>query len=123
MKKLVICLAVLLSGCSLIPSKWDVNQARVVVNVHQEAVALDCSKDVSGSLTTIASDLNWLHTYSEYKGTKDLDHMTGVVQKTVSEFQSNVAAGKSNAVYCQLKKALIIQQTDIIGHTFEGSLP
>jgi len=101
------------------PSKWDTNQARVVTNVRMEEQSLDCNKDPTDSLNTISSDLSWLHTYSNYK---DLDHMTSVVQKTVSEFQANVATKKSNAVYCQLKKALIIQQTDIIGHTFEGSL-
>lgn len=123
MKKSIFVFVLLLSSCSLMPSKWDVNQARVVTNVRMEVGALDCNKDVSEPLARITNDLNWLHTYSSYKGTKDLDHMTSVVQKTVSEFQSNVAANKSNAVYCQLKKALIIQQTDIIGHTFEGSLP
>jgi hypothetical protein len=123
MKTPIFCFVLLLSACSLLPSKWDVNQARVVTNVHMEAAALDCNKDPTDALNTIASDLNWLHTYSGYKGTDDLDHMTSVVQKTVSEFQANVDAKKSNVIYCQLKKALIIQQTDIIGHTFEGSLP
>lgn len=121
MKKLIF-VALLLSGCSLIPSKWDGNQARVVTNISFEAGQIDCNKDPSESLTTISNDLTWLHTYNNYKGTKDLDHMTSVVQKTVSEFQANVAAKKSNVVYCQLKKALINQQVDIIGHTFEGSL-
>ena len=105
------------------PSKWDVNQARMVVNIRMEAGEMDCGKDPTESLTAITNDLNWLHTYSNYKGTSDLDKMTSVVQKTVSEFQANVAAKKSNGVYCQLKKALIIQQADIIGHTFQGSLP
>src|SRR5665213_3258403 len=122
MKTSILCLVLLLSGCSLMPSKWDTNQARVVTNVRMEEQSLDCNKDPTDSLNTISSDLSWLHTYSNYKCTQDLDHMTSVVQKTVSEFQANVATKKSNAVYCQLKKALIIQQTDIIGHTFEGSL-
>ena len=122
MKTLIFCFVLLLSGCSLLPSKWDVNQARVVTNIRMEEQSLDCSKDPTDTLNTIANDLAWIHTYSGYKGTDDLDKMTSVVQKTVSEFQVNVAAKKSNVVYCQLKKALIIQQTDIIGHTFEGSL-
>jgi hypothetical protein len=123
MKLTGLILVLLLSGCSLIPSKWDVNQARVVTNISFDIGQLDCSKDPTETLTAISNDLIWLHTYNTYKGTSDLDHMTSVVQKTVSEFQANVAAKKSNVVYCQLKKALIIQQTDIIGHTFEGSLP
>ncbi len=113
---------VLLSGCSLLPSKWDGNQARVVADMSFEAGQIDCGKDPSESLTTISNDLKWLHIYNTYKGTSDLDKMTGIVQKTVTEFQANVAAKKSNIVYCQLKKALINQQIDIIGHTFEGSL-
>lgn len=122
MRKLIF-VTLLLSGCSLIPSKWDENQARAVTNMSYEAGQLDCNKDPSDSLNAINHDLNWLRIYNNYKGTKDLDKMTSVVQKTVSEFQANVAAKKSNVVYCQLKKALINQQIDIIGHTFEGSLP
>lgn len=104
------------------PSKWDQNQASVVTTLRIEAGGLDCNKDVVDPLNKIATDLNWLQTYSEYKGTKDLGQMTGVVQKTVSEFQATVVANKSNVVYCQLKRVLIIQQIDIIGHTFQGSL-
>lgn len=122
MKKLIFVIF-LLGGCSIIPSKWDINQARVVTNIRTEIEDLDCGKDPTDTLITISKDLNWLHIYSNYKGTQDLDHMTSVVQKTVSEFQTNVVAKKSNVVYCQFKRALIIQQTDIIGHTFEGSLP
>lgn len=105
------------------PSKWDINQARAVTDIRVEAETLNCSGNVSSSLDKIATDLLWLHTYSTYRGTKDINKMTVIVQKTVSEFQVAVAANKSNVVYCQIKKALIIQQADIIGHTFKGSLP
>lgn len=121
MKHLTL-ITLLLSGCSLMPSRWDVNQARVVTNMRIDIGGLDCAKDPTDTLNTISGDLHWLYTYSDYKNTKDLENMTSIVQKTVSEFQVNVATKKSNIVYCQLKKALIIQQIDIIGHTFEGSL-
>lgn len=121
MKKLIL-VTLLLCGCSLMPSKWDGNQARVVTNMRMEINGLDCTKDPTDTLNTLSGDLNWLYTYSNYKNTKDLENMTSIVQKTVSEFQVNVATKKSNIVYCQLKKALIIQQIDIIGHTFEESL-
>lgn len=119
----LILITLLITGCSLIPSKWDINQARAVTDMSYEADQIDCGKDPTDSLNAISRDLAWLHIYNNYKGTSDLDAMTSVVQKTVKEFQTNVVAKKSNVVYCQLKKALIIQQTDIIGHTFEGSLP
>lgn len=122
MRKLIL-LTLLLSGCSLIPSKWDINQARTITDMSYEAVQIDCGKDPTDSLNAISHDLAWLHIYNTYKGTSDLESMTSVVQKTVKEFQTNVASKKSNVIYCQLKKALIIQQTDIIGHTFQGSLP
>lgn len=122
MKFSAIVLVALLTGCSLIPSKWDENQARAVTNMSYEAGQIDCGKDPTESLNAISYDLTWLHIYNNYKGTQDLEKMTSVVQKTVSEFQKNVADKKSNVVYCQIKKALINQQIDIIGHTFEGSL-
>lgn len=121
MKKLIL-LCLVLSGCSLLPSRWDESQADKITDIHEELQALNCSADVTEPLNHIGADLQWLRQYDAYKGAKDIDKMIAIEQKTVSEFQASVAAKKSNTIYCQLKKALLIQQTDIIGHTVKGSL-
>ncbi|MDE1830432.1 MAG: hypothetical protein KGI25_08925 [Thaumarchaeota archaeon] len=104
------------------PTRWDETQVGKITDVHQEIQALNCSSDLTAPLNTIGDDLQWLHQYNLYTGAKDIDAMVTIEEKTVNEFQDNVAAKKSNAVYCQLKKALLLQQTDIIGHTIKGSL-
>jgi hypothetical protein len=120
--KTSILLVVFLGGCSLIPSKWDTNQASMVVNARIQTEQIDCTKNPTASLSMLEQELNWLHVYSDYKGTQDLSKMTDVVQQTVKVFKTQVDAMQSNIVYCNLKKDIIIKQIDIIGHTFKGSL-
>lgn len=104
------------------PSHWDETQASKLTDIHQEVQALDCTNNVSSQLNVIGNDLSWFRQYNTYVGTKDIDTMIATEQNTVKEFQTEVASGKSNNVYCQLKKAIILQQTDLIGSTIKGSI-
>ena len=123
----ILPLVMLLYGCSITPSHWDTNQARMIVNIRMEADAINCA-DPTAVLERLLLDIDWLQTYSSYKGTDDLGKMTKVVQKTISEFQASDVALQTmhlpyNVEYCALKKKIIIQQVDMIGSSFKGSLP
>lgn len=122
MKTLLLVLALMLSGCSLIPSKWDVNQARVLTDIRQEAGNFDCKANIPAQLNTIEHQVEWFHLYADYRKTTDLDKMMTTLDTTVKEFQKRVGQGPVSPTYCQLKQMIIVDQADIIGHTISGSL-
>ena len=121
MKK-VLLLCFLLSSCAITPSHWNNTQVIKITDIHQDAVSINCSGDIAPPLSKLLNDLDWLHQYDSYVGTTDIDNMVMIERNTVSEFQAEVNANKSNSVYCQLKKTLVLQQTNIISHTIQGSL-
>ena len=125
MKKLILILAVVgLSGCAsimdLIPSKWDANQAKVVTDLRQSAVTFDCKGDQRAQLATITKQLQWFELYSQSKGTKDVAKLGSTIQTTVKEFDERLDKGPVSPIYCDLKKKLFVQQTDIMARAVQG---
>jgi uncharacterized protein YceK len=123
MKKLITILAVLtLSGCSslldYIPSRWDVNQAKVTTDLRQSTHNFNCKGDQLAQLKVIAEQVEWFDLYAESKGTKDVAKLTATMKGTVTEFQNRPQP--VSALYCDLKKKLMSQQADIIAKTVQG---
>jgi hypothetical protein len=125
MKKLFLILAVVsLTGCASImdkiPSRWDANQARVVTDLRQSAVNFDCKGDQRAQLATITKQVQWFELYSESKGTKDVAKIGNTVKTTVKEFDERLDKGPVSPIYCDLKKKLFVQQTDIMARAVQG---
>lgn len=123
MKKLLLILAVVsLSGCAnimeMIPSRWDVNQAKVTTDLRQSTHNFDCKGDQLAQLKVIAQQVEWFDLYAESKGTKDVAKLTATMKGTVTEFQNRPQP--VSAIYCDLKKKLMSQQADIIAKTVQG---
>lgn len=123
MKKLIVVLSFLtLTGCAsimdLIPSGWDSNQAKVVTDLRQDTLNFDCSGDQRAQLNVIAKNIQWFDLYAESKGTKDVAKLTETLRATVKEFQDRPQPVSN--IYCNLKKKLMIQQTDIIAKAVQG---
>lgn len=123
MKKVITILAVLtLSGCSslldYIPSRWDVNQAKVTTDLRQSTHNFNCKGDQLAQLKVIAEQVEWFDLYAESKGTKDVAKLTATMKGTVTEFQNRPQP--VSALYCDLKKKLMSQQADIIAKTVQG---
>lgn len=122
MKLASLLLVLTLSGCAsvmdMIPSRWDVNQAKVTTDLRQATHNFDCKADQRAQLKTIAEQAQWFELYSESKGTKDVAHLGKTLQATVKEFQDR--AQPVSPLYCDLKKKLMIQQADIIAKTVQG---
>lgn len=102
----------------MIPSRWDVNQAKVTTDLRQATHNFDCKGDQRAQLKTIAEAAQWFELYSESKGTKDVASLGKTLQTTVKEFQDR--AQPVSPLYCDLKKKLMIQQADIIAKTVQG---
>jgi hypothetical protein len=123
MKKLLLILTFLsLTGCAnlleMIPSRWDVNQAKVTTDLRQSTHSFDCKGDQLAQLKVIAQQVEWFDLYAESKGTKDVAKLTATMKVTVTEFQNRPQP--VSAIYCDLKKKLMSQQADIIAKTVQG---
>ena len=125
MKKLLVVFAFLsLSGCAsimeMIPSGWDVNQAKVITDIQQQARHIDCKADLAPQVNRLAQDVEWFDIYSQTKPTRDINKLTGTIKDTVKELQERVAEGPVSPLYCDLKKKIIQQQADILAGSVQG---
>jgi hypothetical protein len=128
MKKIFIVVALIsLTACSTIqsvkewiPSFWDDNQSKVITDLQINIRRLDCSQPLSTQLDSIEFPLIWLNIYSETKGTKDVLKLTATLDETFKEFKDRVQAGPISPIYCDLKKKIFIDQSNIIAKAIQG---
>jgi hypothetical protein len=125
MKKLLIaCAFFALSGCAsimeYIPSSWDVNQAKVITDIQQQARHFDCKADLKPQVEQLARDVEWFDIYAKTKPTRDIAKLTGTITTTVAELKDRVAKGPVSPLYCDLKKKIIQQQADILAKSVQG---
>ena len=125
MKKLIAILFVIsLTGCAsimeYIPSSWDVNQAKVITDIQQQARHIDCKADLVPQVNKLAQDVEWFDIYAKTKPTRDIAKLTGTITDTVKELQDRVAKGPVSPLYCDLKKKIIQQQADILAKSVQG---
>jgi uncharacterized protein YceK len=125
MKKLILILAVAgLTGCSTIieyiPSRWDVNQAKVATDIQQQSRSFDCKGNQAEQLAGLQKNIEWFDLYAKTKPTRDVAKLTAPMTNTVKEFQERVAKGPVSPLYCDMKRKLFIQQADIIGGAVQG---
>jgi uncharacterized protein YceK len=125
MKKLFLILAVAgLTGCSTImdyiPSRWDVNQAKVATDIQQQARQFDCKANQTEQLAGLQKNIEWFDLYAKTKPTRDVAKLTAPMSITLKEFQDRVAKAPVSPLYCDMKRKLFIQQADIIGGAVQG---
>ncbi len=125
MKKAVaILMLVSLTGCAsimeMIPSKWDVNQAKSITDIQQQARHFDCKGDVPTQLVALQKNIEWFDIYAKTKSTKDIAKLTKPINKTIEEFQDRNKQGPVSPIYCDMKKKIMIQQVDIVAGAVQG---
>jgi hypothetical protein len=120
MKKLLaIFTFALLSGCAgltgLIPSFWDDNQSHRIISVRLDIERLDCKAAQKPQVIKIRDDLAWFRLYSESKGGRQADviALTAPMTDTVEDWYKRVSleSHKDNAIYCDLKKRVLTEQS------------
>jgi hypothetical protein len=118
MKKLsVVLFLVFLQGCStMLPSFWDDNQSKKIIDVRQSVAHLDCKQTHLPQVKKIHDQLEWFQLYSESKGFLQNDVLAVIkpMQETVEEFYKRSAGKDQGSVpYCEMKKKILIKQSSI----------
>ena len=121
---LAIITLISLTGCAsimeMIPSRWDVNQAKVITDIQQQARRFDCKADQTAQINELAKSVEWFDIYAKTKPTRDIAKLNGTLTNTVKEFQERVSKGPVSPIYCDLKVKVIRQQSDILAKSVQG---
>lgn len=120
MKKVlaVAIVSVSLTGCasiqSMIPSFWDDNQSRAIVDVRQSVVQLDCEKEHAPQVKRIKDNLQWFQLYSDSKGKRQQDvlKLVAPMQETVDDFYKRSTEKQGTKTYCEIKKKVMLVQSE-----------
>jgi hypothetical protein len=125
MKRLLAVVAFIsLTGCASImdkiPSRWDVNQAKSITDIQLQVNHFDCKAELKPQVDQLSREVEWFDIYAKSKPTRDIAKLTGTVTDTVKELQDRADKGPVSPMYCDLKKKIIQQQTDIIAKSVQG---
>ena len=132
MKKIILSLflAVSLSGCialaglsTLLPSAWDANQSAAITDIQQQSKRINCKwkiDEVKNHLEYLDEKTEWLIIYSETKQTTDIFNMAQVYNTTLQDFYKRVETKSMSNSYCENKKTILIEQSNIIAKTLQG---
>ena len=132
MKKIILYLflAVSLNGClalaglsTLLPSAWDPNQSAAITDIQQQSKRINCKwkiDEVKNHLEYLDEKTEWLIIYSETKQTTDIFNMAQVYNATLQDFYKRVETKSMSNSYCENKKAILIEQSNIIAKTLQG---
>ena len=132
MKKIILYLflAVSLNGClalaglsTLLPSAWDPNQSAAITDIQQQSKRINWKwkiNEVKDHLEYLDEKTEWLIIYSETKQTTDIFNMTQVYNATLQDFYKRVETKSMSNSYCENKKAILIEQSNIIAKTLQG---
>ena len=117
MKKLVIILCVMLAGCAqikgLVPSFWDDNQSRKIIDLRQSVEQIDCSLPQRPQADLVVREAEWFDLYSESKGSRQADvrRIIKPILETAHDWQKRSQVQEGSKAYCQLKKQVLQTQT------------
>ena len=132
MKKIILSLflAISLSGCvalaglsTLLPSAWDPNQSAVITDIQQQSKRINCKwkiDEVKQHLEYLDEKTEWLIIYSETKKTTDIFNMAQVYNTTLQDFYKRLETKSMSNSYCENKKTILIEQSNIIAKTLQG---
>tara|TARA_R110000782_G_scaffold222009_2_gene309104 strand:- start:514 stop:891 length:378 start_codon:yes stop_codon:yes gene_type:complete len=123
MYKFLLLSAILLSGCSAIPSFYDDNESKATIDVQYHVNQISCEEDYLGDLDylgdiiRIKQRVDWLKLYALGKGSKDVHSMVELMSETVDGFYKKGIVSKG---YCSIKKKLLIKQSGDITAAIMG---
>jgi hypothetical protein len=115
---LLLVIMITIAGCQYIPSKWDSNEARSIIDIEMSAKHFDCS-NIPSQINDLTRQVEWFNTYSESRGSNDIVALFAELDKTVKEFKDRSDKGSVSGMYCEIKKKILIQQTEIVARAVQ----
>ena len=114
MERILVLIAVIsLVGCAYIPSRWDANEAKSIIDIEMTAKYFDCA-NVKSQINDLNKQVEWFNTYSVSRGSNDIVALFEDLHNTVAEFKERTSREDISPLYCSLKKKIIEQQATII---------
>ncbi len=119
----------LLQGCATfsfqdlkdqIPSFWDANQSKSVIDIRQSVEKLNCKEPHAPQVKVIKDNIQWFVLYSESKGTKDVLNLIKPMESTVDDFYKRSLEKQGSEMYCDIKKKILITQSSTVAKTVIG---
>lgn len=113
-----VVLSLSLTGCasiqSMIPSFWDDNQSKAIVDVRQSVAHLNCDEPHAPQVKRIKDQLQWFDLYSESKGQRqqDVRKLIAPLQETVDDFYKRSTEKQGTKTYCEIKKKVMTAQSE-----------
>ena len=107
--RIILLVALLLSGSGNIPSFYDDNESLLAVNVRYEVSQLNCEKQIR--IKKLKKSVDVLALYSESKGSQDVYKLVLLMKETSDGLYIREAPSVS---YCNLKKKALQKQSDDI---------
>lgn len=107
----------MLSGCAqikgLVPSFWDDNQSRKIIDLRQSVEAIDCSLPQRPQADLVVREAEWFDMYSESKGSRQADvrRIIKPILDTAHDWQKRSQVQEGSRAYCLLKKQVLQTQT------------
>lgn len=115
-----ISVGILITGCSLIPSRWDDNEAAGVTDLYNSIVTMDCTLQpvlIKRMVEDIDKKHTWVLHYTQLKGTKDIESLLLKMDDTIDGM---VKQEKINPAYCRIKQRLLTEQSEAVASTIMG---
>ena len=117
----------LLTACNttvatFVPSFWDDNQSRSIINTYQLTKHIDCELPQNTQAQQIQRELEWFQLYSESKGflQHDVLQLIAPVQKTVNEWADRSRERDPSPAYCKIKRDLLQTQAELASKAVLG---
>lgn len=100
--------ALIISGCSMIPSFWDDNESQLAVDVRFAVSKIDCTSEYQDQVLALKDSVDLLAMYSESRGSDDVGEIVNKMKTTVDGFYND---GSNNEFFCKTKKKILIKQS------------
>jgi hypothetical protein len=125
MRKLTAGLLIfLLVGCQTIkdniPSFWDDNQSKAVIDIRQAVLSLDCKQPHAPQVAVIKKNMDWLIIYSQVKDSRDVLRLVKPMNETVNDFYDRSTVKQGSEAYCNMKKKILDAQSDTVAKAVIG---
>ena len=113
-----------LIGCSTIkdkiPSFWDDNQSKAVIDIRQSILDLDCKQTHAPQVAVIKKNVDWLIIYSQVKDTRDVLRLVKPMNETVNDFYDRSMTKQGSEAYCNMKKKVLDVQSSTVAKAVIG---